>query len=79
MYAIVTLSHSVVPCGHMVIDGKGTCSMGICATDVITGLSFQAMKLLLITRAALMIPTIIIVKNPQSDFLLGKEGILWLT
>ena len=46
----------MVPWGQMVMEGKGTCSMGIWATDVITGFSFQAMKLLLITIAALTMP-----------------------
>ena len=43
--------------GHTVTEGNGTDSIGIWITDVITGASFQASKLLLIIITEEAIPT----------------------
>ena len=43
--------------GHTVTEGNGTDSIGIWITDVITGASFQASKLLLIIVTAETMPT----------------------
>ncbi len=46
----------VFPVGQTVMAGKGTCSMGIWATEVTTGFFFQAEKLLLMTYAERAMP-----------------------
>jgi hypothetical protein len=47
--------------GQTVIAGKWISSMDFCITDVITGCSFQALKLLLIIQVAETIPNMTII------------------
>ena len=63
--------YRVSPVGHTVIDGKGISSIGICATDVMTGFFSQAAKLFCIMSTEAPIPkrTIISQKNFTTGFL----------